>query len=71
MERDTVTAVRLGERIRGVREARGLVVDRVAERLGVQPDELARWEAGQIIPPMVALLELAEVLECTYDDLVR
>jgi transcriptional regulator with XRE-family HTH domain len=71
IERDTVTAVRLGERIQRMREAGGLGPIRVAESMGIQPDELMRWESGAVIPPMIALLELAQVLGCTYDDLVR
>jgi transcriptional regulator with XRE-family HTH domain len=70
MERDTVTSLDLGERLRAARVKRGLDVAKVAAHLGVEVREVDSWEAGWALPPMVALRELANVLGCSYDDLV-
>jgi transcriptional regulator with XRE-family HTH domain len=37
----------LGERLRAVREARGVAAEALAERLGITPDQLARAERGR------------------------
>ena len=70
MDRDTVTSLDLGVRLRAARLKTGLDVAALAARLGVDAREVDTWEEGIAIPPMAALQELADVLGCSYDDLV-
>ena len=71
MDRDTVTSRDLGVRVREARVRRGLDVATLAARVGVSARDVERWEAGETVPAMMALIQLAEVLGCTFDDLVR
>jgi transcriptional regulator with XRE-family HTH domain len=61
---------RLGLEIRKLRERRGWIRERFAERLGVPLYSLAKWEAGAHAPPLNDLVRLLEVLEVTFEELV-
>ena len=71
MEKDTISAVIVGQRLRAAREARGLPADGIAEVLGVQEEDVLAWEKGDSIPPFAALTDLCGMLGCQLDDLVR
>ena len=71
MERDTISAVLVGQRIRKAREARGLPTDGLAEVLGVDEEEVAAWEKGDSIPPFACLTDLCGMFGCELDDLVK
>ena len=50
---------RLGNALRDARSTAGLDVDAVAEELGLDADELASWEAGEVLPPTRSINRLS------------
>ena len=60
----------LGARIVQSRQRRGWSQATLAERLDLQRERLAKWEAGRHAPPAEVLLALSEELETTVDELL-
>src|SRR4051812_11175837 len=62
---------KLAERLRDIRELRGLSLRAVAEPAGISPAYLQKLERGDVESPSPhALHGLAEVLDTSYDDLM-
>ena len=61
----------IGRNIAGLREQRGWVQKELAPQLGVTRSVLSKWESGDHMPPVEALVRMSEVLEVTLDELVR
>lgn len=61
--------MRLGETIKGRRQALKLSQEYVAERLGVSRQAVSKWETGQSEPTAENLVALASVLEISLSDL--
>ena len=57
------------ERLKTLREARGLTQARLAEHIGVNPRAYNRWERGNFVPQLETLIKLADVLDVTLDEL--
>lgn len=53
------------------RVKKGYTQTQVAEALGVTPVCITQWENGARRPNVVMLKKLAELLECTADDLLE
>ena len=63
--------VTLGERLRALRQARGLTLKTLAGRIGVSEATLARYEQGRIAnPPRDRLARLARELGVTETELL-
>jgi len=60
----------LGKRIAARRAALGLTRPQLAEKVGVQPLQVLRWEHGRETPILVNLLSLAAALEVAPGDLM-
>jgi putative transcriptional regulator len=58
-------------RIREVREARGLTQQDLAARVGVSRQSVISIERGRYIPSLPLALRLAAVFDCATDDLFR
>ncbi|MDB6375251.1 helix-turn-helix domain-containing protein [Photorhabdus bodei] len=58
------------ERLKMLREARGLTQSRLAEMIEVLPRVYNRWERGHIVPQLESLIKLADVLQVSLDELV-
>lgn len=52
-----------------LREARGLSVDDVSHRLGIDAATVRRWEAGEEEPDEATLSQLADTLGVSQDEL--
>ena len=52
-----------GERIRRLREERGLTQDRLAGKLGVSFQAVSSWERDEYLPSLENLIQLAEILD--------
>lgn len=63
-------AMALGDRIRALRKEAGWSQAELAERIGVDPGRVSRYEAGRITPSADALVRLAEVLNVSIDHLL-
>lgn len=53
----------LGERIREVRETRGLTMEDLSSRTGISVDALERIEANEMTPPLSQLVRLGKALD--------
>ena len=53
------------------REAAGLTVTQLADRVGVTSGAVSQWESGLTTPKTENLPTLAAALGCTIDDLYR
>jgi transcriptional regulator with XRE-family HTH domain len=57
----------IGERLRTLRQKRGLGLRELARRVGVTPSLLSQMERGSVNPSVVTLFRLAESLNTTTD----
>lgn len=64
-------ARRLGSRLRGIRQARGLTQEKLAELAGFHPTHIAKIEAGDRLPSLDALVRLAAVVGTSVSELVK
>ena len=55
--------------IKEMRDRMGMSQRDLAARLGLSPGAVALWELGRTNPTMENLLALADVLDCTLDEL--
>lgn len=70
-EADLVLAMEaFADRLRELREARGLTQARLAELLDTSPRVYNRWETGAALPRLDTLVQLADLLEVSLDELV-
>jgi transcriptional regulator with XRE-family HTH domain len=53
----------LGKRIRTIREMRGLSLDDISSRTGIDSDTLNRIESTEILPPLGQLIRLGKALD--------
>ncbi|MBW2285236.1 MAG: cupin domain-containing protein [Deltaproteobacteria bacterium] len=53
----------VGQRVRAVREQRGLSLRDISQRTGLQEDHLHRIEEGVVAPPLGTVIKLAKALE--------
>lgn len=63
-------AVRLGQVIQQARKRAGLKQREVAARLGVDATAVAHWERGFAMPQLSAGLDLAQMLNIPFDQLL-
>ncbi len=60
----------IAERLKRLREERGLTQTRLAELLGMAARSYNRWERGGHVPSLEMLIKAADVLQVTLDELV-
>lgn len=53
------------------REKRGIKQFELADLLGVAKSTISMWETGERKPDIVTLKKLAELFQCTTDDLLE
>ena len=63
-------AAKIGARLREARRRARLNQVEVADRVGVAPNTLCGWEAGERMPRAIEVLNLAEIYGCTADFLL-
>lgn len=54
-----------------IRKQKGFSRKELSNHIGYANVTLGRWERGERVPDGKALLAMAEILECTTDDLLR
>lgn len=59
----------VGANIATIRASRGLSQGELAEKLGVSPTQLSRWENGKVGPRFERLEDIANILHCTVAEL--
>ena len=60
----------MGSKIKAKREAAGLSVADLARSVYVSPQAVYRWQRGIIMPSLDSLDALADVLDCSVDELM-
>lgn len=58
------------DKLRALRQTRGLTQSRLAELLGVSPRVYNRWETGAAAPRLDTVVKVADILEVSLDELV-
>ena len=61
----------LGQRIRALRKNKRITQGDLSKALGITPQAISKWERGQALPELPLLPLLADLLDCTVDDLLR
>lgn len=64
-------AKRIGKAIAKQRLTKGFTQEKVAELIGVEQETISRFERGATIPPLLRLIDLAELFDIPLDALVR
>lgn len=62
--------VEFGEKIKQLREEKGMTQQTMAEHLYVTRQAVSRWECGARYPDLITTKKIAEILEVTIDELV-
>ena len=60
----------LGKRISTLRKKMKLTQDQLAEKLGITPQAVSKWENDQSCPDITMLPRLAEIFGCSTDELL-
>ena len=60
----------IGEIIRHRRKKMEISGIELAERLGVKPTVVYRWETGEVYPSLLNAITLADFFGCSLDELV-
>ena len=61
----------LGEKIKSRRSAKGLSVKDVADKMGVSPQAVYRWESGERMPDIVTFLSLVKLFGVSMEEMLR
>lgn len=59
------------ENLSKLRRRAGYTQESLAEVLGISRQAVSKWESGQAMPEAAALIDLADLLGCTLDELMR
>ncbi len=65
-----IQPIELGTRIAGRRRARGLTQGQIADRMGVTPQAVSKWERGLACPDLTLLDDLADLLGIGIEELL-
>ena len=60
----------LGNKISTLRKAKGIKQEELAERLGVSPQAVSKWENDISCPDIMLLPKLADIFQVTVDELL-
>lgn len=58
-----------GERLKLLRQGKGMTQKDLAERINISPQAISRWENSEVEPSIETLRTLAEIFDVTMDDL--
>lgn len=58
-------------RLKEKREEQNLTQSGLATQIGVNQNTVSQWETGERIPRADKLVQLAQILGCTVDELLR
>ena len=61
---------KFGEKLRGHRKNRGMTQEEAAERIGVSPQAISKWEAGDCLPDCFNLKMISDVYGLSADVLL-
>lgn len=58
-------------KLRAIRETHEMTQEMLAAKLNVTRSAVGMWETGKAMPTADKLIALAEILNCTTDDLLK
>lgn len=58
-------------KIKEIRVRTGLLQRDVAQKLNIDRSTVAKWEAGEANPSVNNLVKLAEIFDCTVDEILN
>ena len=67
---DTPLPKRLGKNLANSRKAKGWTQAALAERLGMEPESISRFERGATLPSLATLEQIAAFLDTSIADLL-
>lgn len=59
------------DNLQRIRKNAGFTQEELAERMDVSRQAVSKWELGQTFPELDKLIRMAELFDCTLDELVR
>lgn len=59
----------VGEKIRELREAKGITQKKLAEKIGATNSNVCNWETGRCDPNLFSCILLADVFNVSLDEL--
>ena len=62
--------MKIGSRLREFREKKNITQAQIADRLGITQGAVSQWESGVTNPSISMISGLAEILDCTVDELL-
>ena len=62
---------KIGKSIAALRKGAGFTQETLAERLGITPQAVSKWETGAGLPEASLLIALAELFRVPLDDIIR
>lgn len=62
---------KVGNQISMLRKTKGLTQNELGERLGVSFQAVSKWERGESLPEVSILIDLANILETSVDNILR
>ena len=62
---------RFSENLSQLRREAGYTQESLAEAMGVSRQAVSKWESGQAMPEAATLVDLADLLGCSLDQLMR
>lgn len=63
--------VKAGEQIAFLRKSKNLTQENLANKLGISPQAVSKWENGHTMPEASILSELSDILDCSIDKILR
>ena len=60
----------IGQSIKYARKERGIKQVEVSKMIGISQPEISRWETGKAYPSVLSLVDLADALDISLDELV-
>ena len=61
----------LGTKISELRKARGMTQDELADKMGVSPQAVSKWENDLSMPDLPVLIELSDYFHISLDDFLK
>lgn len=57
--------------LKEIRQQKNITQAKLADILGITQSALSQFENGKVVPTVERLIEFAQILNCTLDDLVE
>ncbi|MBU3810943.1 MAG: helix-turn-helix domain-containing protein [Candidatus Niameybacter stercoravium] len=66
-----INTIKVGTQISKLRKSKGLTQNELGERLNITFQAVSKWERGETLPDTVILVDLANILETTVDNILN